>query len=244
FIQVALLAGILFTVPLFLQVTYGISAFETGFILFGLTAGLLLTAMGGAKRGLTILPKKKVEWGLLTVILGVLIMMAYLFIGNAPMGLLPGLFVFGLGMGLVVSQIVNLIMSAVAPAQTAEASGLTSTLETLGSSVGTAVIGTILVVALTSGAVNMVDQSTVFPCQIKEQISQDMVTSLEVVSTNVVSANIPGNTAYEAEAIRIYDAARLNAFIITLIFMAFTAFVAYLLARRLPAKKAVEETGV
>jgi len=243
FIQVALLAGILFTVPLFLQVTYGISAFETGFILFGLTAGLLLTAMGGAKRGLTILPKKKVEWGLLTVILGVLIMMAYLFIGNAPMGLLPGLFVFGLGMGLVVSQIVNLIMSAVAPAQTAEASGLTSTLETLGSSVGTAVIGTILVVALTSGAVNMVDQSTVFPCQIKEQISQDMVTSLEVVSTNVVSANIPGNTAYEAEAVRIYDAARLNAFIITLMFIAFTAFVAYLLARRLPAKKVVEETG-
>ncbi|MDD1647046.1 MAG: MFS transporter [Methanomicrobiales archaeon] len=241
FIQVALLAGILFTVPLFLQVTYGISAFETGFILFGLTAGLLLTAMGGAKRGLTILPKKKVEWGLLTVILGVLIMMAYLFIGNAPMGLLPGLFVFGLGMGLVVSQIVNLIMSAVAPAQTAEASGLTSTLETLGSSVGTAVIGTILVVALTSGAVNMVDQSTVFPCQIKEQISQDMVTSLEVVSTNVVSANIPGNTAYEAEAVRIYDAARLNAFIITLIFMAFAAFVAYLLARRLPAVKTVSE---
>jgi MFS family permease len=241
FIQVALVAGTLFTVPLFLQVTYGISAFETGFILFGLTAGLLLAAMGGSKRGLFILPKKKVEWGLLTVILGVLLMMGYLFVGDAPLGLLPGLFVFGLGMGLVVSQIVNLIMSAVTPAQTAEASGIASTVETLGSAVGTAVIGTILVVALTSGAVNMVDQSTVFPCELKQQISQDMVTSLEVVSTDVVSANIPGNTAYEAEAIRIYDAARQNAFIITLIFMVFAAFVAYLLARRLPAKKAVEE---
>jgi hypothetical protein len=243
FIHVALIAGTLFTVPLFLQVTYGISAFETGFILFGLTAGLLLTAMAGSKRGLNIFPKKKVEWGFLTAVLGVLMMVVYLFVGSDPLGLLPGLFVFGLGMGLVVSQIVNLIMSAVTPAQTAEASGITSTLETLGSSIGTAVIGTILVVALTSGAVNMVDQSTVFPCQIKEQISQDMVTSLEVVSTDVVSANIPGNTAYEAEAIRIYDAARLNAFIITLIFMAFAAFVAYLLARRLPAKKTGEETG-
>jgi hypothetical protein len=68
-----------------------------------------------------------------------------------------------------------------------------------------------------------------------------MVSSLEVVSTDVVSANIPGNTRYEAEAIRIYDAARLNAFIITLMFMAFTAFVAYLLARRLPATKTVAE---
>jgi MFS family permease len=241
FIQVALIAGILFTVPLFLQVTYGISAFETGFILFGLTAGLLLTAMAGAKRGLTILPRKKVEWGLLTIILGVLIMMGYLFVGDAPLGLLPGLFVFGLGTGLVVSQLVNLIMSAVTPQQTAEASGVTSTLETLGSSIGTAVIGTILVVALTSGAVNMVEQSPVFPCEIKQQVSQDMVSSLEVVSTQVVSENIPGNTMYEAEAVRIYDTARQNAFIITLMFMAFAAFVAYLLARRLPAVKTVAE---
>ena len=241
FIQVALVAGILFTVPLFLQVTYAISAFETGFILFGLTAGLLLTAMGGAKRGLSILPKKKVAWGFLTAIAGVLIIIGYMFVGDDPLGLLPGLFVYGLGMGLVVSQIVNMIMSAVTPNQTAEASGITSTLETLGSAVGTAVIGTILVVALTGGAVQMVEQSSVFPCELKQQISQDMVTSLEVVSTDVVSANLQGNGVYEAEAIRIYDAARQNAFIITLMFMAFSAFVAYLLARRLPAVKAVEE---
>jgi len=210
-------------------------------ILFGLTAGLLLTAMGGAKRGLSILPKKKVAWGFLTAIAGVLIMIGYMFVGDDPLGLLPGLFVYGLGMGLVVSQIVNMIMSAVTPNQTAEASGITSTLETLGSAVGTAVIGTILVVALTGGAVQMVEQSSVFPCELKQQISQDMVTSLEVVSTDVVSANLQGNGVYEAEAIRIYDTARQNAFIITLMFMAFTAFVAYLLARRLPAVKAVEE---
>jgi MFS family permease len=241
FIQVALVAGILFTIPLFLQVTYGISAFETGFILFGLTAGLLLTAMAGAKRGLNILPKKKVLWGFLTAIAGVLIMMGYMFVGDDPLGLLPGLFVYGLGMGLVVSQIVNLIMSAVTPKQTAEASGITSTLETLGSAIGTAVIGTILVVALTNGAGMMVEHSTVFPCELKQQISQDMAASLEVVSTDVVSANLQGNGVYEAEALRIYDAARQNAFIITLMFMAFSAFVAYLLARRLPAVKAVAE---
>jgi MFS family permease len=151
------------------------------------------------------------------------------------------LFVYGLGMGLVVSQIVNLIMSAVTPGQTAEASGIASTLETLGSSVGTAVIGTILVVALTGGVGMMVEQSTVFPCELKQQISQDMATSMEVVSTDVVSESIQENGVYEAEALRIYDTARQNAFIITLMFMAFMAFVAYLLARRLPAVKTVPE---
>ena len=197
FIQVVLIAGTIFTVPLFLQVTYGISAFETGFILLGLTAGLLLTAIGGAKRGLNILPKKKIQWGFLTAIAGVLIMMGYMFVGNAPAGLVPGLFVYGLGMGLVVSQIVNLIMSAVTPGQTAEASGIASTLETLGSAVGTAVIGTILVVALTGGVGMMVEQSTVFPSELKQQISQDMAASLEVVSTQVVSDTIQENGVYE-----------------------------------------------
>ena len=45
------------------------------------------------------------------------------------------------------------------------------------------------------------------------------------------------------EALRIYDAARQNAFIITLMFMAFMAFVAFLLARRLPSVKMVPEEG-
>jgi hypothetical protein len=241
FIQVALVAGTTFAVPLFLQVTYGISAFETGFILLGLTAGLLVTALAGSKRGLTILPKKKVAGGFLIAIVGILIMVAYMFVGESPMGLIPGLFVYGLGIGLVVSQIVNLIMAAVTSKQTAEASGIASTIETLGSAVGTAVIGTILVVALTGGAAMMVEQSTVFPCEVKQQISEDMATSLEVVSTDVVSENIQENGVYEAEAVRIYDAARQNAFIITLMFMAFAAFVAYLLARRLPTVKAALE---
>ena len=48
----------------------------------------------------------------------------------------------------------------------------------------------------------------------------------------------------KSEAVRIYEASRQNAFIITLMFMAFSAFVAYLLARRLPAVKAVAEEEV
>ena len=102
-------------------------------------------------------------------------------------------------------------------------------------------IGTILVVALTGGAAMMVEQITVFPSELKQQISQDMAASLEVVSTQVVSDTIQENGVYEAEAVRIYEASRQNAFIITLMFMAFSAFVAYLLARRLPVVKAVAE---
>lgn len=244
FIQVALVAGTTFSIPLYLQVTYGLSAFETGFILLGLTFGLLTTALGGTRKGMQYLPKKKVEWGFLVSMIGLAIMGIYIYSGSGPKGLIPGIFIYGLGLGLITSQIVNLVMSSVKPNQTAEASGVTSTLETLGSSVGTAIIGTIIVLSLTSGVARMVNESEVFPSELKTQIANEMSTSIEVVSDEIVSETIQENGEYEAEAIRIYSEARQNAFIVTIGFMWIVSFAAYLLSKRLPTKMVVEVEGM
>lgn len=243
FLQVALMAGTTFAVPLYLQVTYGLSAFETGFILLGFTLGLLITALSAAKRGLNILPKRKIEVGFLVAIIGLIIMMLYINFGDSPRGMLPGIFIYGLGLGLVTSQIVNLVMSSVTAKQSAEASGVTSTFDTLGSSVGTALIGTVLVVALTAGVQNMVAKSDVFSPEAKTEIANEMSASLEVLSTDVVSESIQENGAYEAEAVRIYDQARDNAFIITLMFMTFVSFICWIFARGLPARSSAEMSG-
>lgn len=238
FLHVFLIAGTTFVVPLFLQVTFGLSAFKTGFILLGLTAGLLITALGGTRKGLQYLPRQKVRWGFLVAILGLVIMALYMLNGDSPYGLVPGLFIYGMGLGLIASQIVNLVLSAVQPKETAEASGVTSTLETLGSSVGTAIVGTILVVALTNGAGRLINNSTVYPPAVKEHITQQVPASVEVVSNQVVSDQIKENGKYEAETVRIYDKARQNGFMITLLFMAFVALMSYFLAGSLPATKA------
>jgi uncharacterized membrane protein len=146
-----------------------------------------------------------------------------------------------MGMGLVASQIVNLVLSAVDPKKTAEASGVTSTLDTLGSSFGTAIVGTVLVVALTGNISRQVAQSEVFPPELKATIDQEMAASVEVVSSEVVSETITDNGAYEAEAVRIYDLARQNAFIVTMLFMAMIAGGAFLLAKGLPATRVTGE---
>ncbi len=236
-IQVALVAGTTFAIPLYLQVTYGLSAFETGFILLGFTAGLLSSSIGASRKGLSILPKKKIEWGFLISIVGLFIMGLAIYLGDSPKSLIPGIFVYGLGLGFVTSQIVNLLMSAISEKQTAEASGLTSTLETLGSSLGTAIIGTVLVLALTTGINNMVQYSTVFPDELKTEITQQMSASVEIVSDEVLSDAIQENGAFEAEAIRIYDEARQNAFIITMGLMGFVSLVSYLFSRNLSEVK-------
>jgi MFS family permease len=242
FLQVALVAGTTFAVPLYLQVTYGLSAFETGLILLGFTAGLLLTSIGASKYGLQYAAKQKIELGFLVSILGLLGMTLYVSFGHSAAGMIPGIFIYGLGLGLVTSQIVNSIMATVSANQTAEAAGITSTLETLGSSVGTAVVGTILVVSLTAFAGNFVQQSTVFSPEAKTQISSQMSKSIDVVSTSVISDTIKENGKYEKEAVRIYDEARQKAFMLTLLFMACTALLSYGLATRLSSSPATVKT--
>jgi MFS family permease len=239
FFQVALVAGTTFAVPLYLQVTYGLSAFETGLILIGFTAGLLTTAIGASKYGLKYPAKKKVTTGFLISIVGLFILIAYVANGDSAAGMIPGIFVYGLGLGLITSQIVNMIMNTVNSKQTAEASGITSTLDTLGSSVGTAIIGTVLVVSLTFFTGNLVSQSTVLSDDAKSQISSDMATSIDVVSNEVVSDAIQENGQYEDEVIRIYDQARENAFIVTLLFMAMISGLSYMLAKNLSEDKLV-----
>jgi MFS family permease len=237
FLQTALVAGTTFAVPLYLQVTYGLSAFQTGIILLGFTAGLLVTSIGASKYGLAYTPKGKIKTGFLICVVGALILALYAAIGDSPFGMIPGIFIYGLGLGLVASQIMNTIMNTVNPKQTAEASGIASTLDTLGSAVGTAIIGTVLVVTLTSSVGNKVADSTVFSADAKNKISSQMAASIDVVSDKVVSDTIQENGAYEKEAVRIYDAARQNAFIVTLLFMALVALVAYFLANRLSDTK-------
>jgi MFS family permease len=242
FLHVALIAGTTFAVPLYLQVTFGLSAFKTGLVLLGLTAGLITTALMGARRGLRYSPKQKVRWGFLTSIAGLVVLAFTLMVIKSPWLILPGLFIYGLGLGLVASQIVNLVLSSVKSEKTAEGSGVNSTLETLGSSVGTAIIGTVLVVALTNGVGRMVNNSLVFSAQDKTQITNNLSKSIEVVSNQAASDKINTNPAYETEAIRIYDDARRNAFIITLLFMAFVALISYQLAKGLPEKKILAES--
>jgi len=240
FIHVALVAGTTFSVPLFLQVTYGLNAFQTGIVLMAMTLGLLTTALGGSKKGLKFFPKQKIEWGFLICIIGLLVMALYMYSGSSPWGLMPGIFVYGLGLGLVASQIVNLVLSSIKPEGIAEASGVNSTLETLGSSVGTAIVGTVLVVALTSGVVRLVNESTVLPSDVKSSVISEMSTSIEVVSNDVLLTEIPEGSVYEAEALNIYSEARQNAFMITIGFMAFVALLSYLLSKGLPEKMIAE----
>ncbi len=66
----------------------------------------------------------------------------------SPWAFAPGLLLIGLGVGVMLTPSVNVVQSSFPDAQQGEISGLSRSVSNLGSSLGTAVAGTILVAGL------------------------------------------------------------------------------------------------
>ena len=64
---------------------------------------------------------------------------------------MPGLLVFGLGVGVMLTPSVNVVQSSFPEQKQGEISGLSRSVSNLGSSFGTAIAGTLLVSDLASG---------------------------------------------------------------------------------------------
>ena len=90
-------------------------------------------------------PKPLVRTGLGVVFVSILMLLTTIEpeLDNAPFLIAMG--VLGIGMGLIVSQLGNVVQSAVGDADRSEAGGLQSTAQQLGSSLGTAFLGAIVI---------------------------------------------------------------------------------------------------
>ena len=77
---------------------------------------------------------------------------------------------FGIGAGLLMSQLGNVIMSSVPPEETNEAGGLQGTAQNLGASLGTALIGSVLLLGLLNGFNSRIQENPALPADVKAQI--------------------------------------------------------------------------
>lgn len=148
-----ILGGLMFIVPLFLQVALGFDAFETGVAMLPLSLALLVVALGTGGLGTRIPPKLLVQVGIVLTAVGIGVFRSRVSfqLTDAEM-ILPFLLV-GAGLGLILGQINNLTLSAVPEESSNEASGLTNTLKELGRSLGVAIIGSVLTVTFFTGVV-------------------------------------------------------------------------------------------
>jgi MFS family permease len=150
-IQWLLLMGTSFVVAVFLQTIRGYNAIETGVIFTAATLGVLLTSFGAERFAKRRTQKTLIVAGFVITVAGIGLLLGLVRAWDNVLAFVPGLFLVGSGLGIMLTPSVNVVQSSFPEEQQAEISGLSRSISNLGSSFGTAIAGTILVSSLATG---------------------------------------------------------------------------------------------
>jgi len=156
FVFFAGFTGVYLIITLFLQIGEGYSARGAGIANIAIALG---TAMGGALSGAVLADKfgtRVLQMGAVAQITGAIL----LFIALPTMQsfnfwhIAPGMFVSGFGTGLVVAALFDAILLSIKDELVGSASGVLSAIQSIGSSVGVALFGTLFFHQVTSGRID------------------------------------------------------------------------------------------
>jgi MFS family permease len=163
--------GLIFGLPVFLQGVRGLDALHTGYALLPMSVGLFLLAPMGGYLAKHFKPKHIVQTGLLLNILALILLRhAFSVTAGAAQFALP-LFLYGAGFGLTFAQLSNITLSAVSVNEAGEASGVNNTLRQVGSSFGTAIIGSVIIATIASGLVGGIRTTNELPANKRDAIA-------------------------------------------------------------------------
>ncbi|MCY1136869.1 MFS transporter [Actinoplanes sp. Pm04-4] len=143
--QWLMVMGTSFVVSAYLQVVRGYNAIETGAVFTATTVGLLLSSLGAERFAKRRAQRTLIVAGFVITVAGVVLLMALVAAVGGVWPFVPGLFVIGFGLGLMLTPSVNVVQSAFGEDRQGEISGLSRSVSNLGSSLGAALAGTILV---------------------------------------------------------------------------------------------------
>jgi MFS family permease len=238
--QNLVLMGIFFTIPLFLQIVQGLDALETGIRMLPTSVGLFVSALVGSRLASRFAPKLLVRVGLALVFVASLLLMGTIEpeLDNTPFLIAMG--VLGVGMGLVVSQLGNVVQSAIGDEQRSEAGGLQNTAQQLGSSLGTALLGAIVITGLAAAfTTNLADDAQVSPA-VEQKVEVQLSAGGSFVPSSEVqeAAEAAQISEPETEAlVSHYEDAQLEALKLAFLVAALLVLASFWSTRRLPAER-------
>ncbi|MGW2745428.1 MFS transporter [Streptomyces sp. NPDC001450] len=184
--QNLILLGLFFVIPLYLQVVQGFDAFRTGLRLLPVSVTMLVTSLTGARLGRTVGPRRVVRLALLMLAAAIVWLLATIdpVIDDAQFA--GAMAVLGIGLGLLASQLGNVVQSSVGEAERSEVGGLQFTAQNLGSALGTALIGSILIGALVQAFTTQVRDNPQLSDEARRQTGVALEAGVTFVPTDQV----------------------------------------------------------
>jgi len=168
--------GLLFTLPLFLQSVKGFSAMHTGVVLTSLAAGAFIASGAGAALSQRMGPVRVLRVGMTCEVIGIVGLAICISPQITSWGLVPWLFFYGLGVGFATAPLTGVILSEVPVNDSGSASAVQSTARQIGAAIGTAILGTTLLIGLGHFTTNQMTAAGA-PPQVTAQISNAMQAS-------------------------------------------------------------------
>jgi MFS family permease len=147
-VQWAVLLGTSFVVSAYLQVVRHYDAIQTGVIFTAATVGILLSSLAAGRLARRYRQRTLILVGFVITIAGIFVLLAMVKGHPGAWYFAPGLFLIGVGLGVMLTPSVNVVQSAFPENLQGEISGLSRSVSNLGSTLGTAIAGTILVAGL------------------------------------------------------------------------------------------------
>ncbi len=238
--QNLILMGVFFTIPLFLQVVQGLDALDTGVRMLPASVGLFVSALAGSA-----LARRYPARTLVRIGLGVVFVATLLLLGTIEPQLDSASFLFamgvlGVGMGLIVSQLGNVVQSSVGDADRSEAGGLQNTAAQLGSSLGTALLGAVVITGLIAAFSSSVSSDARISDDVKQQVEVRLASGASFVAAEEVRAGAEqaGVDQQSADAlVENYENAQIDALKTAFLFASLIVLASFWATRRLPAKR-------
>ena len=144
-IQWLILQGTFFVVSVYLQEVWKYDAIKTGLVLTPGTIGILVASAGAGRFARRHPQRWLIIAGFLVTAAGMILLLTLVRADSGVWTWIPGLFLFGAGVGTMLTSSVNVVQSSFPEADQGEISGLSRSVSNLGSSLGTALVGSVLV---------------------------------------------------------------------------------------------------
>jgi MFS family permease len=233
------LGGLFFILPLYLQIVLGKDPLETGVAVLPMSLAVFFVAMGASRLSTKVAPRRLIRIGFICVSAGSALLVTGIGSSLDTVRFTAAILVVGVGLGLIASQVTNVNLATAGPAKTSETGALQGTAQNLGSALGTAVIGSVLLGLLTTTFDHRVESNTALPAQARNGVAARTKDGLQFIPAGVAAGDlrqkgVPAPVVSQLEAD--YSQSQVDALKIAVGGVAVLALLSCGMTRRLPAR--------
>jgi EmrB/QacA subfamily drug resistance transporter len=208
FQQVAL-GGMLIALPIYLQMDLNYNAMQAGLTLAPLSLTMFAVALIAGKRAGRRRPARIIRAGFALLLVAMVALIPLVPSADTGWYLVLPLILAGAGLGLLVSQINNYILSPISEDRIGEAAGINSATSSFGLSLGLAFAGAIMLATLSIAFTDKAESSKVLAPAEQQQVADVLEDDAQVMSDAQLDELLAGQPAdVREEIVQINDEAR------------------------------------